>query len=172
MTAAVYPASLSRRLVLSALVHGPLTIASAASNGQFDSGSCRCGFCALLIMLTSVNYWRRPVVGVRRSLDMVSSVGCFFYQLHASASAPLGAHLTYCATSTGIVVCYGLARHYHWVLGNKPVACRWHLMVHACTGLGSLVLYDALGRNAAGWRRSTPAWEHTYADPSQKSAQK
>eukprot|EP00966_Prymnesium_polylepis_P286241 6611953-Prymnesium_polylepis.1 len=84
---------------------------------------------------------------------MVSSVGCFLYQLRASASTPTGACLTYCATSTGILGCYGLARHYNFVLGNKFVACNWHLMLHACTGAGSVVLYDALGRNVAGWIR-------------------
>jgi len=148
----VYPAHLSRRLLFSAFVHGPLTIISAAANGQFAKDSSGCGYCAVLIMLTSVNYWRHPVVGIRRSLDMVSSVGCFFYQLHASASAPVGAFITYCATSSGILSCYGMARHYNFVLGNKSVANTWHLMVHACTGVGSLVLYDALGRNVAGWR--------------------
>ena len=82
---------------------------------------------------------------------MVSSAGCFVYQLHASASAPTAACTTYCATSSGILSCYGLARHYNFVLGNQPVASRWHLMVHAWTGVGSLVLYDALGMNVAGW---------------------
>ena len=155
----VYPAHLSRRLVLSAFVHGPMTITSAALNGQFASESSGCGFCAVLIMLTSVNYWRNPVVGLRRTFDMISSVGCFFYQLNASASTPTPACMTYCVASAGILGCYGAASHYNFVLGQPLVACRWHLMVHACTGFGSVVLYDALGRNAAGWRRT-----HTASD--------
>ena len=150
--ATVYPAHLSRKLLLSAYIHGSLTIASATANEQFARGSSGCGFCAVLIMLTSVNYWRHPVVGVRRTLDMVSSVGCFFYQLHASASAPKGACATYCGASAGILGSYGIARHYNFVRNNQLVACRWHLMVHGCTGVGSLVLYDALGRNDMGWR--------------------
>ena len=85
---------------------------------------------------------------------MVSSVGCFFYQLNASMSAPTGACITYCATSAGILGCYGAARHFNFVLGRNVAACRWHLLVHACTGVGSVVLYDSLGRNDAGWRNA------------------
>ena len=153
----IYPAHLYRRLVLSAFLHGPMTVASAAANGQFASDSSGCGYCAVLIMLTSVNYWRYPVVGLRRTLDMVSSVGCFCYQLKASASTPKSACIVYCGASAGILGCYGAARHYNFTLGNQTVACRWHLLVHACTGFGSLVLYDALGRNDVGWRRIAPA---------------
>jgi hypothetical protein len=145
--ATVYPAHLSRRLLYSACVHGPLTICSAAANGQFDGDSSRCGFCAMLITFTSINYWRHPLVGLRRSFDIGSSIFCFFYQLRASASVPAEASAVYCATSAGILCSYAFARHYNFVLGRKDVACRWHLMVHACTGLGSLVLYDALGRS-------------------------
>lgn len=148
---AFYPAHLSRRLLLSALFHGPLTTISAVSNGQFDRGSSGCGWCAALIMLTSINYWRHPLLGMRRSVDMISSAGCFIYQLRASASAPTGACVAYYSASTGILGCYALSRYCNFVLGNKYLACRFHLMVHACTGFGSLVLYDALGRNAARW---------------------
>ena len=49
---AIYPAHLSRRLLASACFHGPLTVASAAANGQFARDSSGCGFCAVLIMLT------------------------------------------------------------------------------------------------------------------------
>ncbi|EOD27419.1 hypothetical protein EMIHUDRAFT_254308 [Emiliania huxleyi CCMP1516] len=139
-------------LEASACFHGPLTVASAAANGQFARDSSGCGFCAVLIMLTSVNYWRHPLLGPRRTFDMASSVACFFYQLRASTSAPSGACLAYCATSAGILGCYGFARHYMYSLGNKPAACRWHLMVHGFTGAGSLILYDALGQNYLGWR--------------------
>ena len=55
--------------------------------GDWMGFICR-GVCAVLIMATSVNYWRHPVVGLRRTLDMVASVGCFLYQLRASASTP------------------------------------------------------------------------------------
>lgn len=149
----VYPPHLSRRLLLSACVHGPITIASAAANGQFGRDSSGCGFCAVLIMFTSINYWRYPVLGLRRTADMLSSVGCFCYQLHASLAAPVEARIAYCSTSLGILVCYGFARRYNFVLRNMMVACRWHLMVHACTGIGSVLLYDALGRNVVGWRK-------------------
>lgn len=108
--------------------------------------------CAVLIFLTSINYWRHPVVGLRRTFDMLSSAGCFLYQLRASTAAPAGACATYCGTSTGIVCCYAVSRRYNFALGNPTVGCRWHLMLHMCTGIGSVVLYDALGRNRAGWR--------------------
>lgn len=148
---------MSRRLLFSAFFHGPMTTAFAAANGQFDRDSSGCGFCAVLIMLTSINYWRHPVFGVRRSLDMISSAGCFLYQLRAaSRSAPTGACAVYCTSSAGILGCYAGSRYYNFVLGNKAVACRLHLMVHACTGFGSLVLYDALGANAAGWTLGYP----------------
>lgn len=137
---AIYPAHLSRRLLASACFHGPLTVASAAANGQFARDSSGCGFCAVLIMLTSVNYWRHPLLGPRRTFDMASSVACFFYQLRASTSAPSGACLAYCATSAGILGCYGRARHYMYSLGNKPAACRWHLMVHGFTGAAPLTV--------------------------------
>ena len=149
---AVYSTDLSRRLFYSAFFHGSLTTIVAAANGQYESESSGCGYCALLVFLTSINYWRHPVIGLRRTFDMLSSTGCFLYQLRASASAPAGACATYCGTSTGIVGCYAMSRHYNFTLGKPSIGCRWHLMVHACTGLGSVVLYDALGRNRAGWR--------------------
>lgn len=151
-TKAIYPAHLSRRLFYSAFFHGSLTTVTAAANDQFDRESSGCGYCAVLIFLTSINYWRHPVVGLRRTFDMLSSAGCFLYQLRASTAAPAGACATYCGTSTGIVCCYAVSRRYNFALGNPTVGCRWHLMLHMCTGIGSVVLYDALGRNRAGWR--------------------
>ena len=153
-TKVVYRTHLSRRLVCSAVTHGSLTMVVAATNSQFESDSSLCGYCSALIFLTSVNYWRHPVVGLRRTVDMLSSAGCFLYQLRASASAPPGACATYCGTSTGVLGCYAMARHYNLTLRNPTVGCRWHIMLHACTGFGSVVLYDALGRNRAGWRRT------------------
>ena len=54
---------------------------------------------AALVLATSVNYWRFPVDGVRRRLDMACANFAFMYQLlYSSRSAPPSAQLAYFVT--------------------------------------------------------------------------
>ena len=126
-------------------------VASVAWAAYNRRGDC----CALasLLLLTSLNYWRRPRFGSwRRTADMVVSWGSVGYQFFVCMpqlpSAP--ARVVYVATLAASGFCYFRARSFG-LSGDKDTSSWWHCGLHLCGGVGNLILYDALGRNAAGW---------------------
>ena len=126
-------------------------VASVAWAAYNRRGDC----CALasLLLLTSLNYWRRPRFGSwRRTADMVVSWGSVGYQFFVCMpqlpSAP--ARVVYVATLAASGFCYFRARSFG-LSGDKDTSSWWHCGLHLCGGIGNLILYDALGRNAAGW---------------------
>ena len=72
----------------------------------------------------------------------------FFVCMPQLPSTP--ARVVYVATLAASGFCYFRARSFG-LSGDKDTSSWWHCGLHLCGGVGNLILYDALGRNAAGW---------------------
>jgi hypothetical protein len=109
---------------------------------------------ALLVLCSSVNYWRHPTLGVRRNADMLCASGSLAYQVFfTSQRAPANARLAYLATVAAGCACYVCARcirRKHSGALNSTSAL--HVGLHLFGNLGNLLLYDALGANTLGLR--------------------
>ena len=146
----IQPPHLARRLYYSSFI----TLASVASS--VHNGVLDCSCLAALVLATSLNYWRRPVHGVRRNLDIAAAVGSLTYQslIVAPGVADAGARLAYGASLVAAGSCYAAALAADRLLRRKSLACACHIGLHVCANAGNVLLYDALGENALGWERT------------------
>ncbi|EOD15750.1 hypothetical protein EMIHUDRAFT_103249 [Emiliania huxleyi CCMP1516] len=123
---------------------------AAIANGRRD-----CAALSVLMLATSLNYWRRPTHGPRRTVDMAAAAGSLIYQVAAVAPfshCPIaaGAYLASVAAGAG---CYARARLLSRRHGDRDSSSWWHVGLHLCGNAGNVLLYDAVGRNLVGWRR-------------------
>jgi hypothetical protein len=100
-----------------------------------------CAAMAFVVLLTSINYWRHPVVGWRRTVDMAAVFIAMTYHLYRSAFC---ANPTYQAVYLLFVAktgyCYAQARQ----SPNKNASSAWHCGVHVVGNLANMMLYTGL----------------------------
>lgn len=153
----VLPAKYSRRILMasSAML---LSCFSAMYNRLWDNA-----LLALLVFSTSINYWRYPTKGPRRTFDMCCANGSLAYQVFfTSTYVTPAARACYLATCGAGGFFYGLARALNIGLGSQPgkrdlslnISSACHVCLHMCGNIGNLILYDALGSNWFGWTES------------------
>ena len=138
----ILPPQYSRRILYTSFL-------SLASVGSAAYNDCRgCVVCAAMVMLTSLNYWRHPVFGIRRNLDMAVCAASLSYQLglaaHSVEPAPRNAYFLTVVAGIG---CYGCSRFFSFAYGDKNTASKFHCLLHVAGNVGNLILYDSLGVN-------------------------
>lgn len=140
--ALVLPPQYSRRILLASSVMSA-SVVSAYLNGCYDN--C---VLAVLVLCSSLNYWRHPTFGVRRTFDIVCANGSLAYQVfytsQRSECSPT-ARIAYLATVMCGGTCYFAARHFNFRYGNLNVSSAFHVGLHMFGNLGNLILYDSLG---------------------------
>jgi hypothetical protein len=142
----VLPRHISKNLFRSSFLT-VFSVASGAYNERYD-----CMAAAITVLTTSINYWRHPVFGIRRNVDIVAAAGCLSYQLvFVAPEAPDGACMLYLGSVGGGLGCYAMARLSNFVRANQRISCMWHMGLHTCANVGNLVLYDSLGHNHLDW---------------------
>lgn len=112
-----------------------------------------CALLGLLVLLTSLNYWRHPIHGWRRTVDIVAASGSLGYQIFFVAPywhCPTAA-IAYAFSVAMGVACYGRSRYLSHKYGDKDTSSWWHVGLHVCGNAGNFVLYDAVGSNLLGW---------------------
>lgn len=141
------PAKFSRRIYRCSF----LSVASVASAAFNEQAACLA--CAVLVLATSINHWRRPEwKSIRRRMDLLAVIAAGTYQLvFLSPTAPRGACTAYVATVAAGAACYAAARRSNFVHGDLDRSTWWHCGLHICGNCGNLILYDALGANKLGW---------------------
>ena len=148
--ALVLPPHLSKRLYYSSfLILGSIT--SSITN-NLPQGLCL----SALVLCTSLNYWRHPVFGWRRNVDILAAVSSLAFQcLVTSSQAPGGARSAYLFTVGCGGLCYLRSRHigvkFRGREGTEASSSLWHMGLHVFGNLGNLILYDSLGVNYLGW---------------------
>ena len=150
----VLPPRFSRRILLASSLM-LLSCATAVHNGLMDNA-----LLALLVFCSSINYWRYPIVGWRRSVDMCCACGSLAYQVfYTSRYTTSRARLCYVGTVALGGLFYSLARALNRTLGAIPgrrdlalnISSACHVALHVCGNVGNLILYDALGTNWMRW---------------------
>lgn len=97
-------------------------------------------FTNTILFLTSINYWRKPIYGFRRNLDITIAVINFGYNHYVIYNCHYS--WIYYLAMKGIVVFYGLSRMYH--NKNSNLACFFHCMVHISANVGNLAVFSGL----------------------------
>ncbi len=95
------------------------------------------------IFITSVNYWRKPVYGLRRNIDITTALSFLMYNIVYSIRVK---HATmYCTILTIAVLCWPLS----WILYNKKyiwASTILHSMIHVIANIGNVSLIYAARR--------------------------
>ncbi len=109
---------------------------------------------ASTVLFTSIMYWRHPVDGWRRKLDMfVTNCSIMFQMSHTATFLPTpAAKYVYFGFISCTIACYFTARHF----GRRRIpdfhrSSKWHTAVHFFGNVANLILFDALGKNHLGW---------------------
>ena len=116
-----------------------ISVVVAVRNQRMD-----CAIAASSLMLTSINYWRNPVLGWRRNLDILVAFGGFTYQVVIVAACAPAKNL-YLLSVVICLWCYLRALYCGRVLGDPATAVGWHCAIHICGNLGNCILYESLG---------------------------
>jgi hypothetical protein len=94
------------------------------------------------VLVNSINYWRHPVVGMRRNIDMLFAIFACIYQMLASFSLiNKWCFLGYWITVFLAIFSYCLARRYGRVKHNLDAASKWHMGLHIWGNTSNVILY-------------------------------
>lgn len=103
------------------------------------------------VFLTSVNYWRRPVYGFRRNLDITVSTLCLIYQTLRCFSTERRYAVGYLAASyTGVALF--LVSTFAGSKGSETLSVVLHAVTHALGNVGNIFLYVGLARVHNRWK--------------------
>eukprot|EP01134_Creolimax_fragrantissima_P008651 CFRG8656 len=91
------------------------------------------------VWLTSVNYWRKPTIGFRRTLDICVVHVAFWVHIYHSIYATALNSIYYVVVVAGLA-CYRNARRYHFQ-GNYEYDSRWHCTMHVIGNISNMILY-------------------------------
>ncbi|OQS01093.1 hypothetical protein ACHHYP_01839 [Achlya hypogyna] len=134
-TKLVLPPQYSARLFRSSF----LTVASVYSAAQNELWDC-C-FLTLLVLLTSINYWRHPVHGWRRNVDMLAVFCGMSYHLYTALYVPSAQHqLLYYVFVLQVFGCYFKARS----SSDKNISSKWHMTMHVVGNIANCLLYSVM----------------------------
>ena len=138
----VLPPEYSRRILMASTLM--FTSACSAWHNRLPDN---CAL-ALLVLCSSLNYWRHPVVGLRRSFDMVCAIGSLAYQcVYTSQRTTQQARRWYWATVLAGGSCYLVGRHLSFTRRAYNASSALHVCLHLFGNAGNLLLYDSLGAN-------------------------
>ena len=135
----VLPPQYSQRILLASCM-----MTSSVVSAWINNCPDNCAL-AFLVLCSSLNYWRHPVYGLRRSFDMLCANGSLAYQLfYTSQFTSERGRAAYWATVAAGGLCYFLGRRFGRT-GNFNVSSSLHCCLHLCGNIGNLLLYDSLG---------------------------
>jgi hypothetical protein len=99
-------------------------------------------FVPIIIFLTSINYWRYPVRGLRRNIDIICVCILFFYQntsVHFIDFNIFWKSIYFILMTIG-TSCYSISNRYH-LKNNLYLSTVFHMCIHMCVNLANLILY-------------------------------
>ena len=107
--------------------------------GAVRCGLWGCAFAAFVVLLTSLNYWRHPVTGWRRSADMTAVVGAAVYHVYFCVAVCQESlvQLLYVLVVANSGYCYLRARK----APNQNVSSAWHCGLHLLSNVANVLLY-------------------------------
>jgi hypothetical protein len=110
------------------------TAAYAINQKHYDLAICPIG-----IFATSVNYWRHPIRGWRRNIDILIVLVASFYQIVRASTAE---HAQIFYTSYAIAFSFYPISNYYYVKGHKTESVICHALLHILGNISSIILYS------------------------------
>lgn len=104
-----------------------------------------CCLCALSVFTTSQVYWRHPIKGIRRLLDMAVSALSLFYHMFLAwtrVDSRLWRAAYFLAVFCG-VSCYLVARQ----TKSKDASSALHCALHVFGNISNVILYSSLSND-------------------------
>ncbi|TMW60477.1 hypothetical protein Poli38472_000519 [Pythium oligandrum] len=100
-----------------------------------------CALMASVVLLTSLNYWRDPVHGWRRTVDMSAVCMAIMYHIYCSTFCENVVYqVTYALFLFKTGYCYRQARQ----STNKNISSAWHCGMHILGNVANMLLYTGL----------------------------
>ena len=129
------------------------TILSALAGWYY--GVKDCAVLASLVVLTSRLYWKNPIPGWRRNLDITVVNGSLFYQTWKYYRYLSTRQRRWYTFSIGCTLAHYLtARYYGQSLSTYAISCRCHQGVHFWGNLANILLYRSVSRSLClGWSK-------------------
>lgn len=106
----------------------------AAYQGHYDLAICPAG-----IFVTSINYWRHPIYGWRRNLDILIVKLATFYQLTRALTAQHG--LIFYTGYAIAFTCYPISNHY-LAQGRHLESVTLHALLHIFSNISCIILFS------------------------------
>ena len=91
------------------------------------------------VFLFSINYWRNPVYGTRRNIDITNNLLCLAYQTWRCFSVATPFTLGFLLFTYAGLGCFFVSRHLDDRLGTVA-----HMFTHILANIGNLILYTGL----------------------------
>ncbi|KAI9906892.1 hypothetical protein PsorP6_004548 [Peronosclerospora sorghi] len=101
-----------------------------------------CALVALVVLLTSLNYWRYPVIGWRRTADMAAVFFAAIYHVYCCivlCHDPV-VQILYALVVANSGYCYLRARK----APNQDVSSAWHCGLHLLGNAANVLLYHGI----------------------------
>jgi predicted membrane channel-forming protein YqfA (hemolysin III family) len=95
------------------------------------------------VFLCSLNYWRWPLYGWRRNVDIANTVGCLIYQTWLSMSSPTIVYYLVLTYGGGLFYIAGYLLHrFRRNRSQDTLAGIYsHMLMHLLTNCGNVALY-------------------------------
>ncbi|MCP4399932.1 MAG: hypothetical protein GY801_21825 [bacterium] len=104
-----------------------------------------------VVLVNSINYWRDPVKGWRRNLDMVCVFAACMYQMNVSFRlANQWYFIGYWTTLILALSSYSIARRYGRVHRNPDLSSWWHMGIHIFGNISNVILYYGFSLQMTG----------------------
>ncbi len=135
----IVPKKYARRLYYSGMV-SIISVVVSLYLGMYDFTLIATG-----VFVNSINYWRHPIQGWRRQIDMLWACGGCLYQMHASFRVESYAYfLGYWVMVALALVSYRVARRYGRVEHDFDASSKWHMSLHLWGNISNMILYYGL----------------------------
>ena len=91
------------------------------------------------VFLTSINYWRHPIYGWRRNVDICYVGSSLIYQCVRAYHSQY--RFLHYLTMGLAMTCYPIGR-YHYNNGEKWHSAYYHSMIHVIANISNIILYS------------------------------
>jgi hypothetical protein len=92
-----------------------------------------------LLFITSINYWRNPTYGLRRTVDILMALTNIFYNSYTISHHP-NAWICYISIKM-LIISYCFSWYYH-SNNNKKLGTFYHSMVHLFGNFGNFLILN------------------------------
>ena len=104
-------------------------------------------YSTFLVLLSSINYWRYPVKGLRRNIDITMVLISLILHLYYSYSFCYTEYLYLLGVDFLFyyISSFLRKRDYYWL------SCKFHLLVHLTTNINNIFLYQHIENYKCGY---------------------